>query len=402
MALPFDDFFRRMTAQPMALPGATMAGGGPVNAPTPNAATVAQPSLEQLQSQDYQRAAMQRMGQLGMLLMAAGQRLTPAQRATILAQAPQFMDGMQTDVANAAQARLMGARAQQEQADMARSEATRAKLSDPQFLQSLGVTPQVAEVLGEAGLRKLIENQAMANTPNAIQDQRLKDAQIQHYLNPQKVSDPYTDTMNRERAQFDARLSQAKELGLTGDDATQYAATGKIQTGNEKQTQDQANAALFSARMEEANKVISNPDISKYAMGVRGTMNRANAAIPIIGNAALDPQYQQFDQARRDFINAIMRRESGAKIDDTEFDNANKQYFSQVGDSPEVLAQKAANRATAIQGIYDASAPQYRRQHQVDTTGGRNSPYKEYPNARQAPDGHWYVQQDGKTYRVDN
>jgi hypothetical protein len=402
MALPFDDFFRRMTGQPMALPGATMAGNGPVNAPSPNAATVAQPSLEQLQSQDYQRAAMQRMGQLGMLLMAAGQRMTPKERATILAQAPQFMDGMQTDVANAAQARLMGARAQQEQADMARSEATRAKLSDPQFLQSLGVTPQVAEVLGEAGLRKLIENQAMANTPDAIQDRRLKDAQIQHYLNPQKVSDTYTDTMNRERAQFDARLSQAKELGLTGDDATQYAATGKIQTGNEKQTQDQANAALFSARMEEANKVISNPDISKYAMGVRGTMNRANAAIPIIGNAALDPQYQQFDQARRDFINAIMRRESGAKIDDTEFDNANKQYFPQVGDSPEVLAQKAANRATAIQGIYDASAPQYRRQHQVDTTGGRNSPYKEYPNARQAPDGHWYVQQDGKTYRVDN
>ena len=33
-------------------------------------------------------------------------------------------------------------------------------------------------------------------------------------------------------------------------------------------------------------------------------------------------------------------------------------------------------------------------------TGG--SPFKEYPDARQAPDGHWYVQKDGKYHRIDN
>ena len=139
MALPFDDFFRRMTGQPMALPGATMAGSGPVNAPSPNAATVAQPSLEQLQSQDYQRAAMQRMGQLGMLLMAAGQRLTPAQRATILAQAPQYMDGMQRDMMTAAQARLMNAQQQAAQDELARTETLRSKLSGSRPARAISI-----------------------------------------------------------------------------------------------------------------------------------------------------------------------------------------------------------------------------------------------------------------------
>lgn len=31
----------------------------------------------------------------------------------------------------------------------------------------------------------------------------------------------------------------------------------------------------------------------------------------------------------------------------------------------------------------------------------RRSPFAEYPDARQAPDGHWYLQKGGKTYRVD-
>lgn len=379
MALPLDDFIRRITGQPMSLPGA-VSPSAPVNAPTPTVATVAAPTMQQTQQQDFNNAMLGRMGQLGMMLVAAGQRMTPRERATILAQAPQYMDGVQADMANAAQARLMATRAQQEQIDQARQAAIDAKLSDPKFLAGLGLKPEMAEALGSAGVRKLLENQALANTPDAILNRQRVQAEINHLNAPAKASDPYTDTMNRERAQFDARMEQGKKLNLQGEDLTQFASTGKIQTANEKQTQDQANAALFSRRMDEANQIISNPDIQKYGMGVRGTMNRANAAIPIIGNAFLDPQYQQFDQAKRDFINAVMRRESGAKIDPTEFDNADKQYFPQVGDSDQVLRQKEANRSTAIKGIYDAAAPQYRR----TTPLGASQPASA-PSAQNAP-----------------
>jgi hypothetical protein len=80
---------------------------------------------------------------------------------------------------------------------------------------------------------------------------------------------------------------------------------------------------------------------------------------PNAANAALSPERQKFVQAQRDFINAILRRESGAVISDSEFANARQQYFQQPGDSKEVLAQKAANRLQAIQGIMGAAGQNY-------------------------------------------
>lgn len=87
-----------------------------------------------------------------------------------------------------------------------------------------------------------------------------------------------------------------------------------------------------------------------------------------LGNYLQTPEYQRYDQAKRDMINAILRRESGAVIADSEFANAERQYFPQPGDSPEVIAQKRQNRENAIAGMavgsgdgvnrIDAPAPQ--------------------------------------------
>lgn len=130
----------------------------------------------------------------------------------------------------------------------------------------------------------------------------------------------------------------------------------------------QANAALYASRMVEADKILTgtNADPVKVA-GLQVAQN-----VPLIGaltggaaNAASAPETQMVDQAQRNFINAALRRESGAAISPTEFDNARKQYFPQPGDSPQVIAQKAANRRTAIQGINNAAGPA-----KVDTSGG--------------------------------
>lgn len=60
---------------------------------------------------------------------------------------------------------------------------------------------------------------------------------------------------------------------------------------------------------------------------------------------------QQLEQAERNFVNAVLRRESGAAISQSEFDSAAKQYFPQPGDSPEVLAQKSQNRAAVVKNL---------------------------------------------------
>ncbi len=73
--------------------------------------------------------------------------------------------------------------------------------------------------------------------------------------------------------------------------------------------------------------------------------------IPIAGNYLQTPEYRQYDQARRDFINAVLRRESGAVISDQEFANAELQYFPQPADDPATIEQKRRNRAAALQGF---------------------------------------------------
>lgn len=76
-----------------------------------------------------------------------------------------------------------------------------------------------------------------------------------------------------------------------------------------------------------------------------------------IGNEALSDNNQMAEQAMRNFLNAKLRKESGATISPAEFDNARKQYFPQPGDGPDVIRQKAINRRLAIKGLMLGSGP---------------------------------------------
>ena len=110
----------------------------------------------------------------------------------------------------------------------------------------------------------------------------------------------------------------------------------------------QSKALLVGSRMQAANKVLADLEKTGTSASVPGSRT------PIIGgiiSAAQGANQQSLDQAKRDFMTAILRRESGASISPTEFDTADKQYFPQIGDSKQVIAQKAANRKLAIDGV---------------------------------------------------
>ena len=114
-------------------------------------------------------------------------------------------------------------------------------------------------------------------------------------------------------------------------------------------TVDEAKNAGFSLRAQTANETLN-------ALDAEGTslFNNFAAQVPL-GNYALTPEYQRYDQAKRDFVNAVLRRESGAVIADSEFANAERQYFPQPGDTPAVIEQKRQNRLTAIAGMQISS-----------------------------------------------
>ena len=121
----------------------------------------------------------------------------------------------------------------------------------------------------------------------------------------------------------------------------------------DKPTEGQSNAALYAQRMVESDAILSDKNVSaaSQSRNQRGLNN-----IPG-GNSLVSQDFQKAEQAQRNFINAALRRESGAVISPQEFENAKLQYFPQPGDGPKVLEQKAENRRTAIQGITNAAGP---------------------------------------------
>lgn len=111
-------------------------------------------------------------------------------------------------------------------------------------------------------------------------------------------------------------------------------------------TETQGKATGFVYRMEESHKTLN--ELEKQGTSL---WNRSADALPIVGNYMRSDDAQKFDQAKRDFINAILRQESGAVIGAEEFANADKQYFPQPGDSVAVIEQKRRNREVAIDGV---------------------------------------------------
>jgi hypothetical protein len=120
------------------------------------------------------------------------------------------------------------------------------------------------------------------------------------------------------------------------------------------QTESQANAALYAERMAE-----SEPVFESFAPPSYGS--RAKESLPgNIGNVMLTPEARQWFQAERNFINAVLRKESGAVISDSEFDSARKQYIPQPGDDEKTKAQKRQARETAIRAIGAAAGANYK------------------------------------------
>lgn len=148
----------------------------------------------------------------------------------------------------------------------------------------------------------------------------------------------------------DPRTGQVQPVvGADGKPVQGKAATKNL-------TEGQAKANMFGSRMVESDRILGELEGKYNPMAVNAKVAAGEA--PLIGGVAawagnkmLSDAGQMAEQAQRDFINAVLRRESGAVISEPEFKNAAKQYFPQPGDNQKVLDQKRRNRQTAINGM---------------------------------------------------
>lgn len=226
--------------------------------------------------------------------------------------------------------------------------------------QALTMEQQLAQVWKQKGfdldVQKFGEVQRNNQAQNAISRGQLGVSQANLGLRRQELE----QSRNAPKGQFiqtdqgyvlaDPRTGQVQPvMGLDGKPVQGKAATKNL-------TEGQAKANLFGTRMQEANRILTDLEGKYNPMAVNAKMAAGEA--PLIGGAAgylgnkmLSNEGQMAEQAQRDFINATLRRESGAVINPDEFKNGQKQYFPQPGDSKGVLDQKRRNRELAIKGL---------------------------------------------------
>jgi hypothetical protein len=126
-------------------------------------------------------------------------------------------------------------------------------------------------------------------------------------------------------------------------------------------TESQSNATAYGMRMKEANAILD--DLSKKGV-LKGAVIEAT---PLIGGAlgqvlpsalgGTSAAQQQVNQAKSNFITAVLRKESGAVISDSEFDREDKKYFPQINDNAAVIKQKENARKLAIKAIEVQAGP---------------------------------------------
>ncbi|MBW9076951.1 hypothetical protein JNB84_03220 [Rhizobium pusense] len=170
---------------------------------------------------------------------------------------------------------------------------------------------------------------------------------------------------------------------------------GMIPLTEPKVTIDESKAGGFADRMTQSGALIDQ--FGNAGLSVVDQALTNSPYVPgFIANNLVGEDFQKYDQARRDFINAQLRRESGAVISPEEFDNANRQYFPQPGDKPEVIEQKRKNRETVIGAMIRDAGPTYKR---PDREGSPPKTVKSQSEYHALPSGSEFFAPDGSRRR---
>jgi hypothetical protein len=188
---------------------------------------------------------------------------------------------------------------------------------------------------------------------------------------------PMPRQANESPKAYDQRMAKARE---EADKAAREAE--KPQVKNE----GQGLATGFGMRMKESNAILNamedkgiiNTGATRSVVsGILGAIpaiggqleEKTSAAMNVLPSWAGGPnaEQQQVEQARRNFITAVLRKESGAVISPQEFYAEEKKYFPQLGDEAPVIQQKRAARDIAIRAM--------------DIQSGNKAPNAAMPNA---------------------
>ena len=209
------------------------------------------------------------------------------------------------------------------------------------------------------GFRQQEAQRAQTNTDRAFGLQQAQATEAARGFQYQEVDDGNGGKM---LVQINKQTGQVSKPDISG---AQTAPNNPYTYG--KQNEAQSKDSGFANRMFRAEGVLRDPAVEGAATDLK--QNILGKAPGFVSNYITSPEFQKFDQAKRDFVNAVLRRESGAAISQSEFDNANKQYFPQPGESAEKIAEKRRNRQDAIAGVAGGGGQSYKPPFTFSPTG---------------------------------
>lgn len=155
-------------------------------------------------------------------------------------------------------------------------------------------------------------------------------------------------------------VTEAQALGVpygtTEEEAVQMGITPK-----KAPTEGQSRDNIFANRLEDADGILGKNEADILKMSPIAFSASGVAESTTIGNSSVSDAFRQQRQAERNFLNAVLRRESGAVISPTEFAEGARQYFPRPGDDAKTLAQKKRNREVVVATMKKSAGSGYER-----------------------------------------
>ena len=144
----------------------------------------------------------------------------------------------------------------------------------------------------------------------------------------------------------DVELLRAQFQPRGGNYSESMSTKGSGGSGEKDFTAAQYNAAAFGKSMLQANR-----DLDQLASEGYNRSDRMSALDASLPNWMASGNSKRQRQAEENFVNALLRKESGAAVPDQELARYEKAYFVRAGDTPEVIAQKKASREQKLAGL---------------------------------------------------
>jgi len=205
---------------------------------------------------------------------------------------------------------------------------------------TLSIDPVTGKVMVANSVRNTQSPDSIASNATAMRGQNMADAR-QREATAATLTKPFEITGEDGKPVLVQQDKQGNILPVQGYTPKQGA--------SKPLTDTQAKALQFGSRMQNANDILGELETKGVTTSLPGATT--GYGVGSVVNALQPQDRQRLDQAKRDFINAVLRRESGAAISPSEFDSAEKQYFPQPGEGPATRAQKKQARELSMRGI---------------------------------------------------